>query len=165
VQGRQALQAAPRISLRARAVARLGGWINRIRRPVTLGVRGILRDATGRVLLVRHTYVPGWYLPGGAVDARESVGEALAREIMEETNIRITGAPRLIGIYFNRRGRSDHVVLFEVLGFEQTSAKKPDHEIAEARFFGLDDLPKATTRATRARLDEYVNGRPISAIW
>jgi 8-oxo-dGTP pyrophosphatase MutT (NUDIX family) len=159
------LPAARPVSLRTRLVARLGGWINRIRRPVTLGVRAIIRDSQGRVLLVRHTYVPGWYLPGGAVDARESVGEALVREVMEEANVRVIGAPRLIGIYFNRRGRSDHVVLFEVLEFEQTSPKKPDHEIAEARFFALDDLPKATTRATRARLAEYVNGGPISPIW
>ena len=106
------------VSLRTRVVARLGGWINRIRRPVTLGVRAIVRDGRGRVLLVRHTYVPGWYLPGGAVDAHESVGEALAREVREEANIRIIGTPRLIGIYFNRRGRSDHVVLFEVTEFE-----------------------------------------------
>ena len=56
-------------------------------------------------------------------------------------------------------------MLFEVPSFEQNSAKKPDREIAEARFFPLDDLPKQTTRATRARLDEYVKGGPISAIW
>jgi 8-oxo-dGTP pyrophosphatase MutT (NUDIX family) len=159
------LPAARPKSLRTRLVARLGGWINRIRRPVTLGVRAIIRDSEGRVLLVRHTYVPGWYLPGGAVDARESVGEALVREVMEEANVRIIGAPRLIGIFFNRRGRSDHVVLFEILEFEQTSPKKPDHEIAEAQFFALDDLPEGTTRATRARLAEYVNGGPISPIW
>jgi 8-oxo-dGTP pyrophosphatase MutT (NUDIX family) len=146
-------------------VYRLGGWLNWIRRPVTLGVRAVVRDPEGRVLLVRHTYVAGWYLPGGAVDPRESVAEALARELVEETNIRIIGTPRLIGIYFNARGRSDHVVLFEVPSFEQISAKKPDREIAEARFFPIDDLPKQTTRATRARLDEYVNGNPISAIW
>jgi len=153
------------LNLRTRVVARLGGWLNRLRRPVTLGVRGIVRDGEDRVLLVRHTYVPGWYLPGGAVDARESVGEALAREIMEETNTRIIGEPRLIGIYLNRRGRSDHVVLFEVSTFEQTSPKSPDREIAEARFFALADLPEGTTRATRARLEEYVNGHPVSPVW
>ena len=146
-------------------VARLGGLINRMRRPVTLGVRAILRDKQGRVLLVRHTYVPGWYLPGGAVDARESVGEALVREVMEEANVRIIGAPRLIGIFFNRRGRSDHVVLFEVAEFEQISAKARDHEIAEARFFPLGNLPEGTTPATRARIDEYLNKAPISSSW
>lgn len=143
----------------------MGGFVNRIRRPVTLGVRAIVGDGQSRVLLVRHTYVPGWYLPGGAVDAHESVGDALAREILEEANVRITGAPRLIAIFFNRRGRNDHVVLFEVLAFEQISAKTPDREIAEARFFPLDDLPAGTTPATRARLDEYLNKASIAPEW
>jgi ADP-ribose pyrophosphatase YjhB (NUDIX family) len=154
-----------RISVRTRIVARLGGLLNRLRRPVTLGVRAIVRDAQGRVLLVRHTYVPGWYLPGGAVDPGESVGEALARELFEEANVRISGAPRLIAIYFNRRGGNDHVALFEVAAFERTSAKMPDHEIAEASFFALDALPAATTPATRSRLEECSGAAPISSIW
>jgi ADP-ribose pyrophosphatase YjhB (NUDIX family) len=146
-------------------VARLGGLINRMRRPVTLGVRAILRDKQARVLLVRHTYVPGWYLPGGAVDPGESAGEALVREIAEEADVRVIGAPRLIGIFFNRRGRNDHVVLFEVAEFEQMAAKARDHEIAEARFFPFDNLPEGTTPATRARIDEYLNKAPISSSW
>jgi ADP-ribose pyrophosphatase YjhB (NUDIX family) len=154
-----------RISVRARIVARLGGLINRIRRPVSLGVRAIVPDGQRRVLLVRHTYVPGWYLPGGAVDPGESVAEALARELSEEVNVRILGAPRLIGIYFNPLGRNDHVALFEVGQFEQVSAKAPDHEIAEARFFPLDALPEGTTPATRARLEEYLRGGSISSTW
>jgi ADP-ribose pyrophosphatase YjhB (NUDIX family) len=117
-----------------------------------MGVRAIVRDAQGHVLLVRHTYVPGWYLPGGGVEAGESASDSLARELMEEANIRILEAPRLIGLYFNPRGGSDHVALYEVTGFEQTATKQPDREIAEARFFPPDALPKNTTPATRARL-------------
>jgi 8-oxo-dGTP pyrophosphatase MutT (NUDIX family) len=154
-----------RISVRTRIFARLGGLINRIRRPVTLGVRAIVADGQNHVLLVRHTYVPGWYLPGGAVDPGERVAEALAREILEETNVRISGEPRLIGIYFNPLGRNDHVALFEVRHFEQLSAKAADHEIAEARFFQLDALPEGTTRATRARLEEYLRGSSVSSTW
>jgi ADP-ribose pyrophosphatase YjhB (NUDIX family) len=149
------------MSLRARIVARLGGLINGVRRPVTLGVRAIVRDGEGRVLLLRHTYVPGWYLPGGAVDPGESVGDALRRELLEEANIRIIGPPRLLAIYFNPRAGSDHVALFEVTQFEQTSPKLADHEIVEARLFPVHALPEGTTPSTRARLE----GAEDSLIW
>ena len=44
------------------------GWFL-LRRPMTLGVRGIVHDAEkGTVFLIRHTYIAGWQLPGGGVE-------------------------------------------------------------------------------------------------
>ena len=43
-----------------------------VQRPMTLGVRAIALDEAGRVFLVRHTYVPGFHLPGGAVERGET---------------------------------------------------------------------------------------------
>src|SRR5438067_5676156 len=74
-----------------------------LRRPMTLGVRGLVHDtASNSVLLIRHTYVPGWQLPGGGVEVGETLAEALARELAEEGNIALTAPPVFKSMHFNR---------------------------------------------------------------
>lgn len=137
----------------------------RLKRPMTLGVRGLCLKG-GTVFLIRHTYVPGWHLPGGGVETGESLREALEKELTEEGNIRLTGEPQLFQIYFNRRmSNRDHVALFICRNFEQVSPKRPDHEIAESGFFLVNALPGGTTRATRERIEEVLNGKPASQDW
>jgi 8-oxo-dGTP pyrophosphatase MutT (NUDIX family) len=138
-----------------------------LRRAMTLGVRGLVHDrAGGTVLLVRHTYVGGWHLPGGGVEIGQTAEEALARECEEEANIRLTGAPVLKSMHFNRiASPRDHVAFFLVEGFVQTAPKLPDREIAEARFFPLADLPAGTTASTRQRIAEALGGAPPSPYW
>lgn len=138
-------------------------WLSR---GATLGVRAIVIDPAARVFLVRHSYVPGWHLPGGGVEAGQSALEALAMELAEEGNIELLDEPRLMGVYFNRRAsRRDHVLVYEVGAFRQTSPRLPDREIVECGFFPLDALPATTTPATRARLAERAGERPVSAFW
>jgi len=52
---------------------------SRLTRGKTLGVRGIVIDERGRVLLIEHTYVKGWHLPGGGVESRETAEHAAVR--------------------------------------------------------------------------------------
>jgi ADP-ribose pyrophosphatase YjhB (NUDIX family) len=135
----------------------------RVARGMTLGVRALLvKD--GQVLLVKHTYVPGWHLPGGGVEPGESFGEALRREVGEEAGAVLTGEPQLFALYRNR-GR-DHVALYVCREWERPRAPAlPSFEIAASELYPLDRLPDDTTAATLARLREVIAGEPSSPDW
>ncbi len=137
-----------------------------ISRPMTLGVRGLVTDTEGRVLLVRHTYVPGWYLPGGGVERGETLIDSVVKELAEEANIRLTARPRHFHTYRNTTtSRFDHVALFLCDEWESLGEKKPDREIAETGFFPLNDLPQDTTAPTRKRLAEIFDGKAVEDLW
>jgi len=138
----------------------------RYARGLTIGVRGLVVDGQGRVFLVKHSYVPGWHLPGGGVEAGETLAAALARELREEGNIELTSPAPLFAIYFNRRvSRRDHVALYVVRSFQQTAAPQPNHEIIAHGFFHPDALPADATRPTQERIAEVLHGRSVAAFW
>jgi len=55
--------------------------------PAVLGVAGAVFDDKGQVLLVRHSYAPGWQLPSGGVGRGEHPDTALRRELAEEVGL------------------------------------------------------------------------------
>ncbi|MCW2947297.1 MAG: hydrolase [Actinoallomurus sp.] len=62
-------------------------------------VGAIVHDGEGRLLVIRRGHPPGeglWSLPGGRVEPGESDAAALARELAEETGLRVEPG-RLIG--------------------------------------------------------------------
>lgn len=135
-------------------------------RGMTLGVRALL-VSEGRVLLVRHTYAPGWYLPGGGVERGESAREALEREVREEAGVRLTRPPRLFGLYRNAAADPrDHVALYICEEFAPIAdSPLPRGEIAERGAFPVDALPPGATPATQARLREFIDGAEPPADW
>jgi len=153
-------------SLTARLVTRLAHAWFLLARPMTLGVRGLVLDDSGRVMLVKHSYAPGWQLPGGGVEVGETFEMALRRELAEEANVVVEGPPALHGLFLNRPlSRRDHVAVYVVRQFRVTGEREPDREIVAARFFPADALPSDTTRGTRSRLREALEGAPLSALW
>ncbi|WP_421731726.1 NUDIX domain-containing protein [Brevundimonas sp.] len=138
---------------------------SRWRRGMTLGVRGVATDAQGRVLLVRHTYLKGWWLPGGGVDKGETTQAAVVREMREETGLNATVRPRLISIHSNERFfPGDHVLVYAIDAYE--IGERTSHgEIAEIAWFHPSALPEDVNRGTQARLAEIFGAAPISDDW
>lgn len=134
-------------------------------RGMTLGARGLVIDAEDRVLLVRHTYAPGWLMPGGGVERGETLEDALRRELLEEAGVEVEGRPRLFGIYSNHsRFPGDHVALYVVRAFRRRPWQ-PGAEIAAAEFFPRAALPADATGGTRRRLAEVLDGAEPDGLW
>ena len=138
----------------------------RIARGMTLGVRGVVLDADNRVFLVRHSYVSGWHLPGGGVEVGETFLEALRRELAEEGRIELSGEPVLHGLFFNGHvSRRDHVAVYVVRRFRQDRLPEPNREIVECGFYDAGALPPETTKGTRLRIAEVLDGTASIATW
>ena len=127
-------------------------------RPRTLGVR-IMLIQNKQVLLVRQTYIPGWFMPGGGVKPGETLEQAARREVREEIGREMANLC-LLGAYTHfGEDKSDHNALFLCTDF--TFSGKQDREIAETRFFQLDALPEGLLPGHRRRLEEYRTGIEI----
>jgi len=150
----------------------------RLTRGLTLGARAMVRDDEGRILLVRHTYVPGWAFPGGGVERGETAEQALAHELKDEAGVILNGRPRLFALYANNASfPGDHIAFYLVEpGTWERIDWKPNREIADARFFPPDALPGDLTPGTAGEmadpfdLDDFDDGptqaagpRPLSA--
>ena len=136
----------------------------RIVRPLTLGVRCFVVREDGHVLMVRHTYMPGWYLPGGGVDKGESIEAAVARELYEEVGVTPLERPQLFHTYSNfREHKSDHIVLYSLKHFR--IEPNPNAEIAEHGFFDPATPPQGSTDATKRRLAEWRGVEKPTALW
>ena len=110
-------------------------------RGMTLGVRVLVQNSKGDILLVKHTYVPGWHLPGGGIDHGEDAQQAAARELYEECGIKDLKDLRQSKIIYNSKvSKRDHVIVFNAASSENPKTSN-NLEIKTAKFFSLEDLP------------------------
>jgi ADP-ribose pyrophosphatase YjhB (NUDIX family) len=143
-----------------RAYQVLKAWVS----PVAFGVSAIVEDKAGRVILVRHSYLQGWHLPGGGVGKAEPPAAAILRELKEEIGLKTSDAPELAGIFTRTRGWVTNVIaLYRVRGAE--IAFKPSLEIREIIHADPANPPDGTVPGTARRLAEFVSNAPPSARW
>jgi len=107
-----------------------------------LGVNAaILRD--DRILLTLRSDFEVWCLPGGSVEADESLAQAAIREAREEVGFEIR-LIRLVGLY-SRNGWISHGLHVAVFAAEITGGELviQEEEVLEARWFARHELPEA----------------------
>jgi ADP-ribose pyrophosphatase YjhB (NUDIX family) len=126
----------------------------RLLRPRTRGVKVMLFNRDGEVLLIRNSYGASnlYVLPGGGVRPWESVERAAHREIREELGCSIERLALVSTHFTSAEGKRDTVHLFEA---RLTGVPRADgREVADARFFSVQSLPEAISPATARRLAE-----------
>jgi 8-oxo-dGTP pyrophosphatase MutT (NUDIX family) len=137
----------------------------RVSRGITLGTRAVVRDADGRILVVRQSYTNGWIFPGGGVDRGEAPVTAVKREVMEETGVRVKGDMGVHGLFSNHANfPGDYVAVYIANDFED-GTWKPSLEITERAFMQPSDIAKDCSAGMRRRLEELAGKRTVSEIW
>jgi ADP-ribose pyrophosphatase YjhB (NUDIX family) len=138
----------------------------RMRRGITLGARVAVIDVEGRMLLVKHSYLPGWQFPGGGVEWGETAETAAAREVTEETGVEVTGPMQLRGLYANFANfPGDHIAFFVARDWRRPVVPGPNAEIIATAFYAPGALPADTTPGTRRRVAELVDGAAVGPEW
>jgi 8-oxo-dGTP diphosphatase len=114
-------------------------------------VGGIVLDGDGRLLLVLRGRAPSagtWSVPGGRVEAGESDPEATAREVLEETGVRVE-VGRLAG-EVERDGLGGDVYVIRdylcrpVSGIDPSAVRAGD-DAADAAWFTPDEMRALVT--------------------
>ena len=139
----------------------------RMRRGMTLGAQGAIIDGDNRILLIRHSYRPGWFFPGGGVEWGETLETALVRELAEEVGVQLMKPATLHGLFANFSNfPGDHIAVFVVRHWTRTPENYVQRgEIAEAGMFAADAVPAHTDEGTRQRIAEIFGGAPIDGRW
>ncbi|UZP74303.1 NUDIX domain-containing protein [Candidatus Paraluminiphilus aquimaris] len=129
-------------------------------RGLTMGVRCAVFNDKEEVLLVKHTYIEGWHLPGGGIDIDESAEEAVFREVREETSIMLREKPKLLGVYHSKHvSKRDHVVLFIADKYSKDESVDSSFEISASKFIPINSLPDDLEASSRYWLTEALSRR------
>ncbi len=121
--------------------------MERISTPV-IGIGGIVFDQSQRVLLVKRGNPPAmdkWHVPGGKLQPGESMADACAREVEEETGVGPVDIGPIVAVV-ERRLEGFHYVIIDFLATlrdGQPGEPRPADDAAAAAWIAFD------------RLDEY----------
>ena len=103
-----------------------------------VGVTGIILNDKNEILLLKHTYrQTSWSLPGGYLKGREHPHVGIAREILEETGLKVKVEKIVKTAHDHTNARLD----ITCLGIFHGGTFKPTAEVVEHGFFEFSKLP------------------------
>ena len=121
-------------------------------------VDGIIEKDKGIVMIERSNPPFGWALPGGFVDYGESIEEAVAREMKEETNLDFVNFKQFKVYSQPDRDPRFHTVSVVFAG-EGKGTLKADSDAKDARVFTLDNLPEKIAFDHRQVIHDYLKSK------
>lgn len=151
----------PALNLAYRLQKRL--W--KLLRPRTRGVKVMLFNSSGELLLIRNTYGRSdlFVLPGGEVRPFETPEAAARREVREELGCTAESLALISTHHSTAEGKRDTIQLFRAKTLGKPVAD--NREVVEARFFPLDALPANVSAATLRRVGEHLGIRRAGQNW
>lgn len=131
----------------------------------TMGVKVLLFNPDGEVLLIRNSYgdTGRFLLPGGGVGRGESAAEAAIREVREELGVAAEQLEHAWTYQSTAEGKRDTIHLFRAVVSDPIRIDQL--EVVEARFFALDALPETVSPATLRRIREVSGERAFDGSW
>ena len=130
-------------------------------------VDAVVFDDSGRILLQHRADFDMWGLPGGAIEAGETLTDAIVREVKEESGLDVE-VVRLIGAYSEPEytttrypdGNIVHYVSLTVECRVTGGQLRPQRSESKAvRFFDPHDLPEPLLRDHVPRIKDALAGR------
>ncbi len=123
----------------------------------TVAVGAFVRDDAGRVLVVQRAAPPGaglWSVPGGKHEPGETLAQAVAREVREETGLVVeVGA---LACVVERIGDDAHYVILDYRARVIGGELRASSDASAAKFVTLDEL--AALPHTEGLLDALGDG-------
>jgi ADP-ribose pyrophosphatase YjhB (NUDIX family) len=113
-----------------------------------------------RVLVIQRGTPPGaglWSVPGGKLEANETLAQAVAREVREETGLVVEVGP--LACVVERMGDDYHFVILDYLARQIGAALAPASDVRDARWVTDDEL--ASLPYTEGLLDVLARARAV----
>ena len=125
-----------------------------------IGLFALIFDDEERVLLGHRRDIDWWNLPGGGMEAGETVDEALCREVREETGLEVE-VEQLAGVY-SKPQKQEVVLTFRCRTIG--GMLQPTEEVRENRYFAPGALPSNTLPKHRQRIEDALLNQQSAVI-